>query len=93
MKKINDCTAAVCRPANDGDVLVPCVTLSQNEVRDLLAGSRRPAVHRKDQLIRGKNVPTEEKWPIDPKKQKKHNREIHAALCAVKPSDLKASMI
>jgi DNA uptake protein ComE-like DNA-binding protein len=35
-----------------------------------------PAVHRKDQLIRGKNVPTNEKWPIDPKKQKKHHRVI-----------------
>jgi hypothetical protein len=77
-KKVNDCIAAVCRPANCSDVLVlgPCVALSRNEVRDWLAGSRCPAVHRKDQLIRGKNVPTEEKWPIDPKKQKKHNREI-----------------
>jgi hypothetical protein len=77
-KKVNDCIAAVCRPANCGNVFIrgPCVALSQNEVRDWLAGSRRPAVHRKDQLIRGKNVPTNEKWPIDPKKQKKHNRDI-----------------
>ncbi len=77
-KKVNDCIAAVCRPANCGDVFIrgPCVALSRNKVRDWLAGSRRPAVHRKDQQIIGKNVPTEEKWPSDPKKQKKHNREI-----------------
>jgi hypothetical protein len=89
-KKPSRHTAVRCL-ANGDDVFVPspCVALFRNEVRDWLAGSRSPAVHRKDQLIRGKNVLTNEKWPIDPKKQKKHNREI---LKKLNSSDAKTLM-